>query len=71
MTTLTDAIKTDNVKHYTRWAVEQGYAVIDVNIPKYLTCIEDDHEYAEGIDSDQKLKETKLLAKYLWDNYIE
>ncbi|KAI9785484.1 MAG: Histone deacetylase hda1 [Geoglossum umbratile] len=31
----------DSVKIYTRWAIDKGYAVIDVNIPQFLTGIED------------------------------
>ena len=30
-------MEADLVKHYIDWAVKAGFAVIDINIPKYLT----------------------------------
>lgn len=64
-------MKTDSVKQYTQWAVDKGFAVIDINIPKHVTEPEDSHEYAAEADPQQRTDETELLAKYLWDNYIE
>jgi hypothetical protein len=32
--------KTDVAKQYVGWAVHNGFAVIDVNIPKYITDLE-------------------------------
>ena len=37
---LADWCKADGLKHYVDWAVKQGYAVIDVNIPKHLRGID-------------------------------
>jgi histone deacetylase 6 len=54
-----------------QWAVDKGFAVIDINIPKHLTELEDSHESVEKIDPQQRIDETESLAKYLWDNYIE
>jgi histone deacetylase 6 len=54
-----------------QWAVDRGFAVIDINIPKHFTEPEDDHEFVEKTDPQQRIDETELLAKYLWDNYIE
>lgn len=51
--------------------VEQGFAVIDVNIPKHLTGTDDDAKYAESNDSEQRRQEIQGLTSYLWDNYIE
>ncbi|THW43041.1 histone deacetylase HdaA [Aureobasidium pullulans] len=62
---------TDSVKQYIRWAYDRGFAVIDVNVPKHLTDLEETHEHAEEIDGKKNIDETQLLAKYLWDNYIE
>ncbi|KAG9664268.1 histone deacetylase clr3, partial [Aureobasidium melanogenum] len=62
---------TDSVKQYTQWAVDRGFAVIDINIPKHVTEPEDSHEYAAEADPQQRTDETESLAKYLWDNYIE
>ena len=35
-----DLRKADGLKHYVDWAVKQGYAVIDVNIPKHLPGVD-------------------------------
>lgn len=45
--------------------------MIDINIPKHLTELEENHEYAEEANPQQRIDETESLAKYLWDNYIE
>lgn len=29
--------KADDIKTYVDWAVKQGFAVIDVNLPKHIT----------------------------------
>jgi histone deacetylase 6 len=63
--------KTDSVKQYLQWAVDRGFAVIDINIPKHLTELEDNNEYAAEAAPQQRIDETELLAKYLWENYIE
>ena len=37
LTTVANKNKADIVKDYIEWALGKGYAVIDVNIPKYVT----------------------------------
>lgn len=37
---LTDGTKTDVSKSYIEWAIEHGFAVMDVNVPKYYTLDE-------------------------------
>ncbi|CAD0112743.1 unnamed protein product [Aureobasidium uvarum] len=56
---------------YTQWAVERGIAVIDINIPKHVTEVEEDHIFAAEANPQERSEETELLAKYLWDNYID
>ena len=36
---LTDGRKADGLKHYVDWAANEGFGVIDVNIPKHLSGI--------------------------------
>ncbi|KAF7846549.1 hypothetical protein BT93_L4171 [Corymbia citriodora subsp. variegata] len=62
---------TDMVKTYVEWAVKQGLAVIDANVPKYLTEVEDTKEYEEADKLEMRAKEAFQLASYLWENYIE
>ncbi|KAI9814010.1 MAG: Polyamine deacetylase hdac10 [Pycnora praestabilis] len=61
---------TDVLKDYIGWAVSQGYAVIDVNIPKHVTDLEDPEGYVET-DRPRRITMTEELATYLWENYIE
>lgn len=63
------------MKSYIDWAVKQGFAVIDVNLPKYITedrptrATSESHE--EGQSAEDRTKEAETLLNYLWDNYIE
>lgn len=34
---LTDVEKADGLKYYIDWAANQGFGIIDVNVPQYLT----------------------------------
>ncbi|KAI9655211.1 MAG: Histone deacetylase hda1 [Alyxoria varia] len=57
---------------YVDWAVKQGFAVIDVNVPKHITDTEDDNQGYVDPDSEQKrLEAARELAFYIWDNYLE
>uniref|UniRef100_A0A093V872 Histone deacetylase n=1 Tax=Talaromyces marneffei PM1 TaxID=1077442 RepID=A0A093V872_TALMA len=60
----------DVVKDYIAWATQRNYAVIDVNIPKYVTTDTPDVGKYEEEDADRP-SQTEELAGYLWDNYIE
>ena len=58
------------VKYYIEWAMGKGYALIDVNIPKFLTLpAQSSDEYED--EDDNRTRATEELAGYLWDNYIE
>ena len=60
------------MKTYVDWAVKQGFAVIDVNLPKHVadadTHDEQEHESNDTIEF--RTKEATHLLTYLWDNYI-
>jgi histone deacetylase 6 len=81
-------MKTDITKRYVGWAVQNGFQVIDVNIPKMVviedvsyptSCIllnpligaQDDGGYVKAEDNDARAHQTKELAGYIWENYIE
>jgi len=86
---LTLGAKTDVVsKDYVGWAVENGFQVIDVNIPKVvamedvsicsmqfldssLTRTQDEGGYIDAEDSDDRAAQTREVAAYIWENYIE
>ncbi|KAL1984364.1 hypothetical protein VTN96DRAFT_9225 [Rasamsonia emersonii] len=59
----------DVVKDYIEWAVRKDYAVIDVNIPKYVTTEPTPGKYED--EDENRQTATEELAGYLWDNYIE
>lgn len=63
--------KTDIVKTYVDWAVKHRFAVIDVNLPKHVTDIDDSQEHEEHDTVEYRTKEATQLLTYLWDNYIE
>nr|ABI74745.1 putative histone deacetylase [Monascus purpureus] len=65
----TNETKADVVKDYIGWAVGKGYAVIDVNIPKFVTNQSSVGKYE--IEDENRPSATEELAGYLWDNYIE
>jgi histone deacetylase 6 len=60
----------DGMKDYIQWAVEQGFSVIDVNIPKWITDEEEENTYVEERHQN-RIASTEELASYLWENYIE
>ncbi|CAL5871501.1 uncharacterized protein PFLUO_LOCUS5754 [Penicillium psychrofluorescens] len=76
----------DVSKEYITWITRQGYAVIDVNIPKHVTkpsvsrnfriwetLLNHDKQSSyqyEDNDTDRP-SATEDLAGYIWDNYIE
>lgn len=71
---LADVIKpkTDIVKTYVDWAAKQGFAVIDVNLPRHVADYNvDRHEHEEVNSVEHRTKEATQLLTYLWDNYVE
>ncbi|KAF2826405.1 hypothetical protein CC86DRAFT_351075 [Ophiobolus disseminans] len=62
---------TDVTKKYVDWAVENGFQVIDVNVPRIVSVVELDQTYVRSDDSATRALQTRELAAYLWDNYIE
>lgn len=59
------------MKTYVDWAVKQGFAVIDVNLPKHIADGEDKQEYQPNDANDFRIREATQLLTYLWDNYID
>lgn len=59
------------MKTYVDWAANQGFAVIDINVPRYLTGVEDKQEYEEAERLEVRAKHAFELAAYIWENHIE
>lgn len=78
-------LKEDVGNRYIDWAVNKGFAVLDVNIPQALTMEDVRTSYLLGFGTGNLLKKGELAKKreydmmkqteeicvYLWDNYIE
>ncbi|KAI7581946.1 hypothetical protein KC343_g18284, partial [Hortaea werneckii] len=48
-----------------------GYAVLDVNLPKHITALDDDQGHEDADRVEHRTKEATDLLSYLWENYIE
>jgi len=80
-------VKTDVTKRYIDWASNNKFEVIDVNIPKIVSVEDVSHKfpgdihgltieqpedgYVKSDDSEKRAHQTRELAAYLWENYIE
>lgn len=68
----------DSVTSYISWAISEGYGVLDVNIPEYITSSsteeatesEKQYQYSSN-ETDLARVEGEKLAGYLYTNYIE
>ena len=61
---LHDSYVPDSATIYLDWAIQQNYAIVDINVPAKLSGMTDDETY-------NVYDETSRLTKYIWDNYME
>ncbi|PSN68434.1 putative histone deacetylase [Corynespora cassiicola Philippines] len=66
-----NSLLADPTKRYIEWAVKNDFQVIDANIPKVVSIEEDDGEYVPADDDESRASQTRDLANYIWENYIE
>lgn len=62
---------TDVTKRYIDWAIENDFQVIDVNIPRVVAVEDPNIGFTKSDNSVVRAQQTRELASYLWDNYIE
>ncbi|KAI4908918.1 hypothetical protein J4E90_008656 [Alternaria incomplexa] len=62
---------TDVTKRYIDWAINNDFQVIDVNIPRVVAVEDSIIGYTRSDDSAVRAQQTRELAAYLWENYIE
>ncbi|EME47335.1 histone deacetylase hda1-like protein [Dothistroma septosporum NZE10] len=63
---------TDIVKTYVDWAVRQGFAVIDVNLPRHIAEYDkDNREHKETDSIESRTREATQVLTYLWENHVE
>jgi histone deacetylase 6 len=66
-----NAITTDPVRAYIDWAISNGFGVLDINFPSYLTNRDDGPGFQPKLSEAELQNQTKELLCYLWDNYLE
>lgn len=66
-----NAFVTDGVFSYIDWAIENGFGVVDINIPQSLADPTDMDPYLPKSSETELQQQTKELLCYLWDNYLE
>ncbi|KAH3955578.1 hypothetical protein HBH64_124100 [Parastagonospora nodorum] len=62
---------TDVTKRYIDWALNNKFEVVDVNIPKIVSVEDPEDGYVRADDSEKRAHQTRELAAYIWENYIE
>jgi histone deacetylase 6 len=66
-----NAYMDDGISPYIDWAVSNGFGVIDVNIPQYISSPTDTDPYMPKSSEPVLGQQMKELLCYLWDNYFE
>jgi histone deacetylase 6 len=61
----------DGVMSYVDWAVGQGFGVVDVNIPHYITQPEDMDAFIPRPKEMLLQEQLQELICYIWDNYLQ
>ena len=61
----------DGISPYIDWAASNGFGVIDVNIPQYISSSTDTDPYMPKSSEPVLGQQMKELLCYLWDNYFE
>jgi len=62
---------TDSVLPYITWAIKQGFGVVDINVPRYITQPEDNDTFTPRPDEKGLQQQMQDLVCYLWDNYLQ
>lgn len=61
----------DGVTRYIDWATTNGFGVMDVNIPSYITHDEDADPHQPALSDKAMAEEVQQLVCYIWDNFLE
>ena len=67
----TNGIQTDGVLRYIDWAISKDFAVMDINVPHYITHPEDTDAYTPRVDERTLQAQIQDLVCYIWDNYLQ
>ncbi|KAH6656822.1 histone deacetylase [Truncatella angustata] len=66
-----NAFISDGVTTYIKWATENGFGIIDANVPHYITKPEDVDPFTPRADEQSLSSQVKELMNYIWDNYVQ
>ncbi|KAL7624472.1 Histone deacetylase hda1 [Parahypoxylon ruwenzoriense] len=61
----------DGVTSYIDWAYKNNFAILDANIPHYITHPEDIDAYTPRADERTLQRQIQELVCYIWDNYLQ
>ncbi|KAB5585303.1 histone deacetylase A-like protein [Coniochaeta sp. 2T2.1] len=61
----------DGVIQYIEWAIKNGFGVMDVNVPAYITKPDDIEPHTEATNEAKLQDQMRTLVTFLWDNYIQ
>ena len=61
----------DGVIQYVDWACENGFGVVDANVPRYITHPEDIDAFTPRADERTLQDQVRELVCYIWDNYLQ
>ena len=56
---------------YVDWASENGFGVVDANVPRYITHPEDMDPFTPRVDERTLQDQVRELVCYIWDNYLQ
>ncbi|KAL6889930.1 hypothetical protein HDV57DRAFT_488088 [Trichoderma longibrachiatum] len=61
----------DGVTEYIDWAVGQGFGIMDINVPHYVTREADIDAYIPRYNEKEIEEQIMSLVCYLWDNFLQ
>ncbi|OAR01822.1 hypothetical protein LLEC1_00665 [Akanthomyces lecanii] len=61
----------DGVTQYIDWAAGQKFAVMDINVPAYVSQDEDMEAFIPGFKERALQEQMQSLICYLWDNFLQ
>lgn len=64
-------VQLDGVQDYIEWGTKNGFGIIDINIPHYITQPEDVDPLIPRADEKTLQHQIQELIVYIWDNYLQ
>ncbi|KAL8381002.1 hypothetical protein RB595_005345 [Gaeumannomyces hyphopodioides] len=61
----------DGVYGYIKWAIQEKFGVIDINVPQYITLPEDTDSFTQRTPEQLLQHQVQEIVGYVWDNYLQ